>query len=411
MQTICPHCQTVFKVSDEHLKAADGYVRCGICKEIFNALIKETAAVKKSPPANRTTAPAADAGVGKTTVPAPERPDSVKSTPPQNTGQPVATKPAVRPLAGSTASAPLAASPTAETTDSVNSVQTDMFAVAAKTENPEALAPAAKIAPTAIKSAMPDAGAATAEIKIETGTGVLEKSRRAGATPDKRPDDHPEPTAGANVEAASAIASAPASTKQSPSNIIKDAHHEAEDTDLFDGVQSKLIPDEYRIPELHNTYSLWRDIAWSLAILVFTATLFAEYIWFNRNELISDPQLRPLVTQFCALANCDTMDLREPAKIEMTTRNIYSHPNVKNALMISGTLVNHAHFEQPYPNIQIDFSDVRGEVIASRIFTPEHYMQIKLSSLKLMPPEMPVDFNMEIQDPGNDAMTYEFSFL
>ena len=38
MQTICPHCQTVFKVSDEHLKAADGYVRCGICKEVFNAL-------------------------------------------------------------------------------------------------------------------------------------------------------------------------------------------------------------------------------------------------------------------------------------------------------------------------------------------------------------------------------------
>ena len=40
MQTKCPHCQTVFKVSDEHLKVADGYVRCGICKEVFNALEK-----------------------------------------------------------------------------------------------------------------------------------------------------------------------------------------------------------------------------------------------------------------------------------------------------------------------------------------------------------------------------------
>ena len=38
MQTICPHCQTVFKIADEQLKAADGYVRCGICKEVFNAL-------------------------------------------------------------------------------------------------------------------------------------------------------------------------------------------------------------------------------------------------------------------------------------------------------------------------------------------------------------------------------------
>lgn len=416
MQTICPHCQTVFKVSDEHLKAADGYVRCGICKEVFNALEKPPAVTKKGPSSNSVitdkngTTKTVAAGDSNPTEPVVHqtttRPDSEKHQ---------------EPPGDSAAISPITTEPTKAIPDAViDSAQADLFSETSEAEAPQTQkhtpsSSAEKSAPEAIE---PDTVAATPAINpdIQAVTETPAQTARSQSGPQEISDRaaHKE---GA-TETPSASSTAPPKTTAEPTNKTEvtpttttASDHEAEDTDLFDGVQSKLIPDEYRIPELHNTYSLWRDIAWSLAILVFTATLFAEYIWFNRNELISDPQLRPLVTQFCAVANCDTMDLREPAKIEMTTRNIYSHPNVKNALMISGTLVNHAHFEQPYPNIQIDFSDVRGEVIASRIFTPEHYMQIKLSSLKLMPPEMPVDFNMEIQDPGNDAMTYEFSFL
>lgn len=37
MYTQCPHCQTCFRVAEAHLKAAKGKVRCGSCKEIFDA--------------------------------------------------------------------------------------------------------------------------------------------------------------------------------------------------------------------------------------------------------------------------------------------------------------------------------------------------------------------------------------
>ncbi|MDK8265493.1 zinc-ribbon domain-containing protein, partial [Pseudomonas oryzihabitans] len=33
----CPHCHTRFRVTQEHLAAADGDVRCGVCLEVFNA--------------------------------------------------------------------------------------------------------------------------------------------------------------------------------------------------------------------------------------------------------------------------------------------------------------------------------------------------------------------------------------
>ncbi|HCG78465.1 MAG TPA: hypothetical protein DE015_04555, partial [Oceanospirillales bacterium] len=35
--TRCPHCQTSFRVGDEQLEAANGFVRCGSCLQVFNA--------------------------------------------------------------------------------------------------------------------------------------------------------------------------------------------------------------------------------------------------------------------------------------------------------------------------------------------------------------------------------------
>ena len=412
MQTICPHCQTVFKVSDEHLKAAEGYVRCGICKEVFNALETDLPAAKIEPVAQTEISSTAETPVEKIIEPDNTGPVDfiLQQSDAVSTNDDMDSLPASEVISDKKEETP------AIEIASPDNIQTDLFSGSSETSKPEPkpvnsdIAQAEEITPEEIKpeAVKPEASAVNTpatEIESESTAEPAEKiedHNETNSTTDDIVDNIPEPTIVIAATTAP-ISSAPVTNSYSNNSNM--------DNSLFDGVQSKLIPDEYRIPELHNTYSLWQDITWSMAILVLTASLFVEYTWFNRNELISNPQLRPLVAQFCLIANCDTMDLRELGEIEMTTRNIYSHPNVKNALMISGSLVNHAQFEQPYPNILIDFSDVRGEVIASRIFTPEDYLQIKAGSLKPMEPRMSIDFNMEIQDPGKNAMTYEFSFL
>ena len=104
------------------------------------------------------------------------------------------------------------------------------------------------------------------------------------------------------------------------------------------------------------------------------------------------------------------MQVRDPTQIEMISRNVYTHPNASNALMVSTTLVNHAAYPQPYPDVQIDFSNVRGELIASRRFEPEEYLQLENEEPGLMQSGNPVTFGLEIRDPGQEAITYEFSF-
>ena len=403
MQTICPHCQTVFKVSDEHLKAADGYVRCGICKEVFNAQETDLPTAKKESTAQTkitATTKAADEKVIE-----PDTTDSVELILQQS--DVVSTNEDTDSASASEVTSDKKEQTPAIKIVSPDNTQTDLFTEISKPEPKPApvnsnISQAEVIKTVAVKPEKTKPQTST------VNTPATEIKAEITAKPAEKIEEQKENNS--TTKQPSAVI-APVTPASSTARADKHSNNSNMDNSLFDGVQSKLIPDEYRIPVLNNTYSLWRDLAWSIAILVLTASLFVEYTWFNRNELIREHQLRPLVTQFCVIANCDTMNLREPDEIEMTTRNIYSHPNVKNALMISGSLINHARFEQPYPNILIDFSDVQGEVIASRVFTPEDYLQIKNSSLRHLAPQVSIDFNMEIQDPGKNAMTYEFSFL
>ncbi len=164
------------------------------------------------------------------------------------------------------------------------------------------------------------------------------------------------------------------------------------------------------VPGSAGSYTMLATVSWSLAILILIAALAAEYIWFNQPELVLDPRLKSLKAKLCELTDCQHLQLRDPSKIEMISRNVYSHPNEKDALMVSTTLVNHASYAQPYPDVQIDFSNVRGELVASRRFMPEEYLQTGSEQLSLLQSGNPITFVLEIVDPGKQAITYEFSF-
>jgi predicted Zn finger-like uncharacterized protein len=184
------------------------------------------------------------------------------------------------------------------------------------------------------------------------------------------------------------------------------AEHESFDS----GASDDIVPDTLRIESDAGTYSMLATVSWSLAILLLIAALAAEYIWFNQPELMLDPRLESVTAKLCELTDCEHLQMRDVSKIEMISRNVYTHPNEKDALMISTTLVNHASYAQPYPDVQIDFSNVRGELVASRRFIPEEYLQIDSEHLIPLQSGNPITFGLEIVDPGTEAITYEFSF-
>ena len=159
-----------------------------------------------------------------------------------------------------------------------------------------------------------------------------------------------------------------------------------------------------------RSYSMVATAAWSVAILSLIVLLVAEYLWFNQPELLRYPGLEPITARLCDYTQCDHLQKRDPALIEMVSRNVYSHPNEKEALMVSTTIANRAPFAQPYPDVQLDFSNVRGRLVASRRFRPQEYLQTDASGIGLLESGKTAAFALEIRDPGTEAITYEFSF-
>lgn len=174
-----------------------------------------------------------------------------------------------------------------------------------------------------------------------------------------------------------------------------------------------VVPEHYKESYSSNSSTLAPNLLWGAGILLLTATLFVEYTWFNRDQLNQIPQMQAWKEKLCQHIECKNIAVRNPKKIELIARNVYSHPNEKNALMVNLTMKNNADFAQPYPVLQISFSNIRGGNVAARRFSPKEYLpaEIQQSGLQLLESDTNMTFSMEIQDPGKQAMTYEFDFL
>jgi len=177
-----------------------------------------------------------------------------------------------------------------------------------------------------------------------------------------------------------------------------------------------IVPDELRDSKPLNQHATAKTVLWSAGILLLISSLALEYIWFNRDQFQQFPALLNKIESLCAQLECNTLAQRDPAKIRLMSRNVFSHPNEQDVLIINIILKNNAEFEQAYPVIQIDFSDRRGGIIAARRFYPDEYLtkQSQINESKqanLLQPDTETNITLEIKDPGDDAVTYEFAFL
>lgn len=174
-----------------------------------------------------------------------------------------------------------------------------------------------------------------------------------------------------------------------------------------------VIPPELRAETRSKTkhYGFIGSLFWSLMILLMLAIGVLQYAYYDRAYLVQFSELRPWLEKICVYAKCDLPDPRDPSRIELSGKNIYSHPNNEAALMVSGTIVNQAEFEQDFPLVELRFENIRGQAIAGRRFKPEEYLGIPKDQLTKMQPGNPVSFNIELIDPGKDVVSYEFNFL
>ncbi len=170
-----------------------------------------------------------------------------------------------------------------------------------------------------------------------------------------------------------------------------------------------IVPPELR-QQTTSSSPLIKTI-WSLGILCLTIAACIQLVYFKRAELTRNAELRPYLISLCELANCEIPELKDISRLELSSKNVYSHPNVDNALMITAVIINQASFSQQFPTLQVSFTNLVGDIVMARQFKPGEYLNTSEDKLSDMQPGLPIQIILEVIDPGKNATAYEFSFI
>jgi hypothetical protein len=151
---------------------------------------------------------------------------------------------------------------------------------------------------------------------------------------------------------------------------------------------------------------------WVAGALVLVIGIGIQYTWFQRSTLLERyPDLRPPLEQLCGLFRCKLPLRRDLQAVRLLSRDVRPHPRYQDSLLINATLVNEASFAQPYPVLQLEFSDVSGTKLIARRFKPMEYLDKNIKIDEGMPPGSPVHIVIELQGLKQTPVSYEFKFL
>ncbi|WP_230656980.1 DUF3426 domain-containing protein [Psychrobacter sp. I-STPA10] len=165
--------------------------------------------------------------------------------------------------------------------------------------------------------------------------------------------------------------SAPKSTAQS--------HTTKKPATLFN-TSPKAIKDEYMqattpsMQQINTHRSIYVSLFWTFGCLALLLLLLAQYVIFNLDNLIKNPNSQKKLAVFCHTVSC-SLPSAELQNIMITHKTLRASKVMKGKTDILASLVNNSDQEQLYPNLHVRLyqdQTLLGEFIA----TPQDYLTV-----------------------------------
>lgn len=174
---------------------------------------------------------------------------------------------------------------------------------------------------------------------------------------------------------------------------VKDSPFDALDDHPKQPVQ--IAPPSPRLkdnkPRRKSTDSSQTRTLASIALTGLLASILIAQIWLTRDIWLNNA--------------------RQPDKVKLLSRKVFSHPSQTDALVITGAIENTADRSQPYPYLETRLLDANNQIVALRRFRPHEYLETYEKDSVLGSHQKAL-IKLKIQDPpGNRAKQFKFSFL
>lgn len=399
--TQCPHCRTSFRINRTQLTAARGVVRCGACMELFNAVQQLSTEDKLRLIAADTPAP--------TPVSAPLQPPVPSSTEDDtlwiHDDLDLDSLDLDEELAKLEREELELARELLQLEQSQHAAPADDEAWAERLLGTEAIqVPASTTVAVSPSPAFEDPH----ESDMEPAQAPLDAAVTPSTPPDPalpQPAERLEPSF-AEPEETDLERPAPRPAKDSASARQPHAHEQKDrDAPLFELEDEPLQLDwEAR----RRPWGRW--LGWGALNLLALLALAGQYVIYNFDELARQNQYRPWLEQLCPVLGCELPSRVDIEQIRSSNLVVRSHPDFTGALVVDAIIYNRAAFAQPFPLLEIRFTDISGQVVANRTFKPGEYLSGELAGQRQMPSQIPIHIALDILDPGARAVSYSLAF-
>jgi len=176
--------------------------------------------------------------------------------------------------------------------------------------------------------------------------------------------------------------------------------------DSLQSIREELV----ELVSFHESRKGLKTAALLITSALLLATLAGQYAWYNLDQLVMARQWPLLTRQLCQFLSCpdpDALDLSALVTEELVVR---SHPEADNALQVDFIFRNDAPREQPFPLVELNFTDNSGSIMASRAFTSREYLPQEMILFNRMPAHSSIQISLSLVDPGPEATGYALVF-
>ncbi len=358
--TLCPHCNTRFRVVPDHIRISNGLVRCGHCREVFDARPSLTEWHSATPTAQAAASSTVALELPK--LPAANTPLSAPAAPPVTL---------------------LPVFPAREIADLAQAPLPPQWAVA-----PASIAPEAQ-APTSM--ATNSDAADTAPLPLEAPQAAILSAERQDT--------------GARVSVGAAVATtadpaAPAVPVAAPPNDHSD-----------EGAPAHPPSDAVPVPEVSFVRQAKREAFWrqpwvrlllSLLSLGLLLGWVAQLAVHERDRIVAmKPELRPWIEQLCQPIGCEIHVLKQIQVVQIDSSALIDLKN--GAYRFEVTLVNTAAYPVALPAVELAITNGDGQTVASKVVLPKDWPE---SPVQLPPrTEQALQIHMTLDKPQEWPMS------
>ncbi len=406
--TQCPHCKTSFHVGPIQLEAANGAVRCGGCLKVFDAL--EHFIIEQKPLFG---GEATEAAATKETEPEPEffnpRADDDDILADDQELSDVEERDA-----GAEIASGIASPDEPEPEDSI--YQNEMESIYRgyddddddeyeyeETPEKEALDEEHRESEASSEDETIVASADEYQDEADQEISDILKASFAGLEDnlsDASSDTHqPSETESENTWE-SVVAVRPGSEEEPLLSDLVEPEQAAEEKlaeQLFVGSKNRKAYKKISAP-------------WTICISTLFVALLAQSLYWQAASLREIDFYNRVSINFCVLLPCRKLVLQDLSLLSVTGI-VRPSTEYNNSLAVQVELRNRAELSQRFPHIELAFTDLRGEKISLRRFSPQEYLRSETAGRTLLQPFQRIQIEMELYDPGASAISYEFNLL